>query len=181
MNRSTPGLPVHQQLSRVYSNPCPSSRWCHPAISSSVIPFSSCPQSLPASGSSPGCFLGQQVLFYKCVLLYPSESCFNWTLSKRTLGLPCDSRVKNSPAVQGAQEMGVQSLGWGESLEEGMATHSSILAWRIPWTEEPGGLQSMGSQSPTRLSVSTEHQMIKTIKDPHYFIYLFGSRSVFNL
>ena len=36
--------------------------------------------------------------------------------------------------------------GWGDPLEEGMATHSSILAWRIPWTEEPGGLQSIGSQ-----------------------------------
>ena len=40
----------------------------------------------------------------------------------------------------------VQSLGWEDPLEEGMATHSSILAWRIPWTEEPGGLPSMGSQ-----------------------------------
>ena len=37
-------------------------------------------------------------------------------------------------------------LGWGDTLEEGMATHSSILAWRTPWTEESGGLQSMGSQ-----------------------------------
>ena len=52
MNRSTPGLPVHHQLP-VYSNSCPSSRWCHPAISSSVVPFSSCPQSLSASGSFP--------------------------------------------------------------------------------------------------------------------------------
>ena len=40
--------------------------------------------------------------------------------------------------------MGVQSLGLEDTMEEGMATHSSILAWRIPWTEEPGGLQSMG-------------------------------------
>ena len=51
--------------------------------------------------------------------------------------------VKNLPAMQETQ---VQSLGWEDSLEKGMATHSSILAWRIPWTEEPGGLQSMGSQ-----------------------------------
>ena len=42
--------------------------------------------------------------------------------------------------------MQVQSLGWEDPLEEGMATHSRILAWRIPWTEEPGGRQSMGSQ-----------------------------------
>ena len=53
MNRSTPGLPVHHQLPEFTQTPCPSSRWCHPAISSFVIPFSSCPQSLPASGSFP--------------------------------------------------------------------------------------------------------------------------------
>ena len=41
--------------------------------------------------------------------------------------------------------MGLRTLGWEDRLEEGMATHSSILAWRMPWTEEPGGLQSMGS------------------------------------
>ena len=50
--------------------------------------------------------------------------------------------VKNLPAVQ---ETWVRSLGWEDPLEEGMATHTSILAWRISWTEEPGGLQSMGS------------------------------------
>ena len=43
-------------------------------------------------------------------------------------------------------ETQVQSLGWEDPLEEGMATHSSILAWSIPWTEEPDGLQSMGLQ-----------------------------------
>ena len=51
--------------------------------------------------------------------------------------------VKNPPTMRETQ---VWSLGWEDPLEEGMATHSSILAWRIPWTEEPGGLQSMGSQ-----------------------------------
>ena len=54
--------------------------------------------------------------------------------------------VKNLPAMQESQEMQVQSLGQEDPLEEGMATHSSILTWRIPWSEEPGGLQSMGSQ-----------------------------------
>ena len=48
--------------------------------------------------------------------------------------------------MQEAQETGVQSLGLLDPLEEEMATHSGIPAWRIPWTEEPGGLQSMGSQ-----------------------------------
>ena len=45
-----------------------------------------------------------------------------------------------------ASACNVGDLGWDDPLEEGMATHSSILAWRIPWTEEPGGLQSIGSQ-----------------------------------
>ena len=56
------------------------------------------------------------------------------------------SAVKNPPAMQEPQEIQVQSLGQKNPLEKDMATHSSILAWRIPWTEEPGGLQSMGSQ-----------------------------------
>ena len=51
--------------------------------------------------------------------------------------------VKNLPAMK---ETRIQSLGWEDPLEKGMGTHSSILAWRIPWTEEPGGLQSVGSQ-----------------------------------
>ena len=51
--------------------------------------------------------------------------------------------VKNLPAMQ---ETLVQSLGWEDPLEEGMAAYSSILAWRTPWTEEPGGLQSVGLQ-----------------------------------
>ena len=52
-------------------------------------------------------------------------------------------KVKNVPVMQ---ETWVRSLGCEDALEKGMATHSSILAWRIPWTKEPGGLQSMGSQ-----------------------------------
>ena len=51
--------------------------------------------------------------------------------------------VKNLPAMQ---ETWVQSLDWEDPLEKGIASHSSVLAWRIPWTEEPGGLQSMASQ-----------------------------------
>ena len=54
--------------------------------------------------------------------------------------------VKNLPAMQKTQEMRVLSLSQKDPLEMVMATHSSILAWRIPWTEEPGGLQSKGSQ-----------------------------------
>ena len=51
--------------------------------------------------------------------------------------------VENLPAMQ---ETWVQSLGWEDLLEKGMATHPTILAWRIPWREEPGGLHSMGSK-----------------------------------
>ena len=58
-------------------------------------------------------------------------------------------KKKSLPAMQ---ETRVQSLGWEDPLEKEMATHSSILVWKIPWTEEPGGLQSMGSQSWTQLS-----------------------------
>ena len=54
--------------------------------------------------------------------------------------------VRNLPANAGSTEMWVQSLGWDNPLEDGMATHSSILAWKIPWMEEPGGLQSITSQ-----------------------------------
>ena len=59
------------------------------------------------------------------------------------MDFPGDSVGKESPAVQ---ETWVRSLGREDPLEEGMATHSSVLAWRIPWTEEPGGRQSMGSE-----------------------------------
>ena len=57
---------------------------------------------------------------------------------------PGGSAAKNQPAMQEPQEVWVQSLDGEDSLEEGMATPSSILAWRIPWTEESGGLQSTG-------------------------------------
>ena len=62
--------------------------------------------------------------------------------------------VKNLPAMQ---ETWVQSLGWEDLLEKGMTTHSRILAWRIPWTEEPGGLQCMGLQKLDTTEV-TEHE-----------------------
>ena len=59
------------------------------------------------------------------------------------MGFPCSSVGKDLPAMQETQ---VWSLGQEDLLEKEMATHSSILAWEIPWTEEPGRLQSMGSQ-----------------------------------
>ena len=59
------------------------------------------------------------------------------------MGFPVAQMVKNLPAMQGTQ---VQSLGWKDPPEKEMATHPSILALEIPWTEEPGRLQSTGSQ-----------------------------------
>ena len=54
--------------------------------------------------------------------------------------------VKNPPANAEMEEMRVHSLGWEDPQEEDMTTHSSVLVWRITWTEEPDGLQSLGSQ-----------------------------------
>ena len=64
--------------------------------------------------------------------------------------------VKNLPAMQ---ETWVQSLGQEDLLEKGTVTHSSILAWRIPQAEEPGGLQSMGPQSQTDIAESHKHSI----------------------
>ena len=69
--------------------------------------------------------------------------------------------VKNMPAMQETQ---VLSLGWEELLEKGMATHSSILAQRIPWTEEPGGLQSTGSQRVRLTEVTQQAHILLTQK-----------------
>ena len=81
------------------------------------------PSAIPRSGRCPAEGVG-----------YPLQ--YSWA----SLGA---QMVKNPPAVQ---ETWVQSLGWEDALEEGMATHSSILVWRIPWTEKPGRLQSIGLQ-----------------------------------
>ena len=64
------------------------------------------------------------------------------------------------------QEMWVQSLGQEEPLEKEMAIHSSILAWEIPWTEEPGGLQTLGSESQTRLRAEQQQQVVEKVTAP---------------
>ena len=71
---------------------------------------------------------------------------------------PGGSAIKNLPAVQEQQETQVQFLGGKDPLEEVMATHCTILAWRIPWTKEPDGLQSMGSQRD--MTEATRHAYI---------------------
>ena len=76
--------------------------------------------------------LPDHILLLICLCLWPSH-----------INSPVAQTVKNSPAIQETQ---VHSLGQEDLPEKGMATHSSSLAWRAPWTEEPGGLQSIGSQ-----------------------------------
>ena len=77
--------------------------------------------------------------------MYIKQSCYLNKL-KQQRGFQDGSEVKNLPTMQETQETRVQSLGQEKPLEEDIATHSSIRAWRIPWTEEAGGLQSIGSQ-----------------------------------
>ena len=73
-------------------------------------------------------------------------------------GTPLVAQMVNNPPAM--RETQVQSLGWEDPLEEGMATHSSILAWRIPWTEEPGRVTVHGiTQSRTRLNQLSMHGM----------------------
>ena len=105
MNRSTPRLPVHHQPQEFTPNPCPSSRWYHPTISCSVVPFYSCPQSFPASGSFPKSWLfalaGQSVraLASASVLLMNIQGWFPLGLTGWS---PCCSRdsQKSSPVPQ---------------------------------------------------------------------------------
>ena len=91
---------------------------------------------MPASGVGMGVYMATYA--HTLVLLKLNSGNYQATLVSQT--------VKTMPAMQETQ---VQSLGREDPLVKGTATHSSILPWRIPWTEEPGRLQSMGSQSQT--------------------------------
>ena len=83
--------------------------------------------------------------------------------------------VKNLPAMR---ETWVRSLFWEDPLEEGMATHSSILAWRVPWTEEPGGLQSLGLQR-VRHNLMTQHST-KNARGPLYSCIVLEGKELFH-
>ena len=77
------------------------------------------------------------------------------------------SAVKNPPVnAEDLQEMRVQSLGWKDPLEQEMATHSNILAWEIPWTEEPGRLQSPRAYKKSQTRLSSHAHMDKYSKSP---------------
>ena len=145
----------------VHPNSCPSSWWCHPAISSSVLLFSSCPQSLPASGSFPMSQLftwsGQSIgvsasasvlpmntqdwLIYNVMLtsaVQQSDSDIYWAGQKVCLNFPISYwKIQMNFNFFGLPMYVV--------LEKAMAPHSSTLAWKIPWMEKPGRLQSLGS------------------------------------
>ena len=135
------------------SNPCPLHWKC--GFLTTELPGKSLSN---CSLSVNYCFF---ILFYDCLTGFPGKSTCNvWDPSSvpgsrrssgEGIGCPLQSSwaslvaqvVGNPPTVP---ETWVWSLGWEDPLEKGTATHSSILAWRIPWIEEPGGLQSMGSQ-----------------------------------
>ena len=105
--------------------------------------------------------------------MYIKQSCYLNKL-KQQRGFPDGSEVKNLPAMQETQETRVQSLGQEKPLEEEIATHSSILAWRISWTEEAGGLQSIGSQSQTWLSIHVDFKQWNENENRWVIIYRFG-------
>ena len=108
-------------------------KWSHSVMSDSLCPHGLqptrllCPWDFPGKSTGVGCH---------CFLRDKSRT------NTKTKGFPDVSVVKNLLAKQ---EMRIRSLGWEDPLEKEMATHSSILAWRIPWTEESGGLQFTGS------------------------------------
>ena len=172
--------PCPSPTPEVYSNSCPLGWWCHPMVLSSVIPFCSCPHSLPASGSFPvsqlfawgGQSIGVSALTVSWSLrklisiefMMPSKNLIlcrppsphtinvsqqqvilQWVSSSHQVAKVCPPKVPPPNTI--TMVIRIQHI----DMEKEMATHSSILAWRIPWTEEPGGLQSMVSQGSDRI------------------------------
>ena len=131
--------PCLSQIPRIYSNPCPSSRWCHPTISSSVIPFSSCPQSHPASGSFPMSQIfawgGQSSGVSALALVLPMDtqgwSHLGWTgwISLQSKGL---SRVFSNTTIQKHQFFGTQL-----SSQSNSHIHTWPLEKPQPWPDGP--------------------------------------------
>ena len=139
MNHSTPGLPDHYQLPEFTEIPCPLSRWCHPAISSSVIPFSSCPQSLPASESFPMsqffAWGGQSTGVLPLASFLPKKSqgwspseCIGW-ISLQSKGL---SKVFSNTTVQNHQFFSSQP-----SSQSNSHIHTWLLEKPYPWLDRP--------------------------------------------
>ena len=93
------------------------------------------------------------------------ETITDRTSLRHITGFPSAQTIKNLPAMQ---ETWVRSLGWEDPLEKAMLTHSSIPAWRIPWTQEPGGLQSMGNKESDRTEQLTLSLSQDTQRGIHY-------------
>ena len=139
VNRSTPGLPVHHQLPEFNSNSCPSSWWYHPAISSSVVPFSFFLQSLPASGSFPmsqhfawgGQSIGVSALASVLPMNTQDWSPLGWTswISLQSKGL---SRVFSNTTVQKHQFLSAQL-----SSQSNSYIHTWPLEKPQPWLDGP--------------------------------------------
>ena len=110
-------------------------------------------------------------------LLYKVGLCSFLRLNKiPLLGFPGGSVVNNPPAMKESQKTQVQLLGRDDPLEEDMATHSGILAWRIPWTEESAGLPSIGSQRP-----EATWDACNILLHTHIWIFHFVSLSIYHL
>ena len=195
--------PCPSQTPGVYSDSCPLSRWCHPAISSSVIPFSSCPESLPASGSFPMSQLfasgGQSTGFSVSASVLPMNtqdwSPLGWTgwISLQSYVLEVLNLISSFPKYRkhwrdslvvqmvkklpAMQETWVWSLGQDDPREKEMAIHSSILAWRIPWTESLVGYSPWGLKE----SDTTEWRTHKHIPKKHWKQEAFISHLAANL
>ena len=94
--------------------------------------------------------MDEQIQWYTLILLYsllqPSQSNWNFDILLTTFSIGASLVAQTVKCLSAMPETWVQFLGWGDPLEKEMAIHSSTLAWKIPWTEEPDRLQSMGSQ-----------------------------------
>ena len=120
----------------------------HSVVSDSVTPWTVarqllCPWNFPGKNTGVGCHFPLQGLFLSQGLSLCLLCLLNWQVDSLPLGFLLTQMIKNLPTVQETQ---VWFLCWEDLLEKEMATHSNILAWRNPWTEEPDWLQSMGSQ-----------------------------------
>ena len=116
--------------------------------------------------------LSSCIFFFFKVILLGQNHLLLWSWFAFPWGFPDGTSGKNLPAnVGNIRDPWVWSLGWEDPMNEGMATHSSILAWRIPWIEEPGGIRSIGSQR-VGYDWVTKHARINDVK--HIFICLFA-------
>ena len=119
---------------------------CHRRVrNAQMVPWEGGGSDLPPFPSLPPLLLGEPSLpsLPKTLLARLSQRDYGAGLLMSIRASLVAQRLKRLPAMQ---ETWVRSLGWEDPLEKEMATHSSMLAWRIPWMEEPGGLQSTGSQ-----------------------------------